>query len=192
MSQPPIMPGAVLPESHREDLLVAPLAPPLRVVLVEPRIPPNVGAVSRLCAAVGAPLVLVGPVTFREDHPARRRAGLDYWHLVEKIHLPAFGALGETFPGAGMHLFSTRAGRSLFQVAFQPGDLLIFGSEDDGLPAGIQDAHPEACVRIPMVRGVRSLNLSSSVAIAVYEAARQLAVGGAGSSVGAGQGRCAT
>lgn len=171
------MPGAFVPAPERSDLVVSLLEPPLRIVLVEPRIPPNVGAVSRICAALGAPLVLVGPVTFREDHPARRRAGLDYWHLVEKIPLPGFDALVERFPEAGLHLFSTRAGRSLYQVAFRPGDLLVFGSEDDGLPGAIQDAHPEACVRIPMVRGVRSLNLSSSVAIAAYEAARQLAIG---------------
>jgi tRNA (cytidine/uridine-2'-O-)-methyltransferase len=177
MSQSTVMPGAHLPDPRREDLLVEVPVPPLRVVLVEPRIPPNVGAVSRICAAVGAPLVLVGPVTFREDHPARRRAGLDYWHLVEKIHLQDFQGLLRAYPEVGMHLFSTRAGSSLYEAVFSAGDLLIFGSEDDGLPGWIQDAHPEACVRIPMVRGVRSLNLSSAVAIGVFEAVRQLAAG---------------
>lgn len=174
MTTQPVMRGANLPDQGRPDLVISRATPPFSLVLVEPRIPPNVGAVSRICAAVGAPLVLVGPVTFREDHPARRRAGLDYWDLVEKTQFPGYEALCERFPGATKHLFCTRAGRSFFDVTYRPGDLLVFGSEDDGLPPAILDAHPEACVRIPMVRGVRSLNLSSSVAIAAYEAVRQL------------------
>jgi tRNA (cytidine/uridine-2'-O-)-methyltransferase len=168
------MRGARLPDPGRPELVVSPSKPPLRIVLLEPRIPPNVGAVSRICAAMGAPLVIVGAVTFQEDHPARRRAGLDYWPLVDKVYLPDFEALREAFPVSRFHLLTTRAGRSLYQVRFGAGDLLVFGSEDEGLPADLQEAHPRACVRIPMVRGVRSLNLSSSVAIAGYEATRQL------------------
>lgn len=170
-----MMRGAKLPASDRLDLAVPRLEPPLRVVLVEPRIPPNVGAVSRLCAALGSPLVLVGRMTFQEDHPARRRAGLDYWDRVEKVYLPNFEAARRAYPEGELHLFSTGSGVGLYERAFSPGDLLVFGSEDDGLPAGLLDAHPEACVRIPMVRGVRSLNLSSSVAIAAFEAMRQVA-----------------
>jgi tRNA (cytidine/uridine-2'-O-)-methyltransferase len=151
----------------------------LGVVLVEPRIPPNVGAASRICAAIGAPLHLVGQVTYREDHPARRRAGLDYWHLVEKVHHADWAALRHAMPDRRFHLFAVRAGRSLYDVRFTPGDLLVFGSEDDGLPAAITDAHPDECLRIPMVRGVRSLNVASAVAIAAYEAARQIGVPGA-------------
>ncbi len=174
MSDPPVMRGANVPDPARPELLIPAPEPPLRIVLTEPRIPPNVGAVSRICAAIGAPLVIVGEVTFREDHPARRRAGLDYWTRVQKVYLPDFDALQAAFPESRFHLLSTRAGRSLYDVVFSPGDLLMFGSEDDGLPMDLQEAYPEACVRIPMVRGVRSLNLSSSVAIVGYEAVRQL------------------
>ncbi|MFH2009415.1 MAG: tRNA (cytidine(34)-2'-O)-methyltransferase [bacterium] len=174
MSNPPIMKGATVPAPGRPDLVLPLLEPPLGVVLVEPRIPPNVGATSRICAAIGAPLYLVGELTYREDHPARRRAGLDYWHLVEKHHLASFGELRERNPAGRFHLFSTHADRSLFDVSFESGDFLVFGSEDDGLPEAITDAYPEECVRIPMLRGVRSLNVTSAVAIACYEAARQV------------------
>ncbi len=175
MKQPPIMRGAKLPPEDRSDLAWPAPDLPLGIVLVEPRIPPNVGAASRICAAIGAPLHLVGRQTFKEDHPARRRAGLDYWHVVEKIHHADWGALRSACPDQRFHLLSTSADRSLYEVRFAPGDLLVFGSEDDGLPASILEAHPEACLRIPMVRGVRSLNVTSAVAIVAYEAARQLA-----------------
>ncbi len=168
------MRGATLPGDDRDDLAWPIGDPSLGIVLVEPRIPPNVGAASRICAAIGAPLHLVGKLTYREDHPARRRAGLDYWHLVEKIHHADWAALRSAFPDRRFHLLSVYAERSLYDVRFTPGDLLVFGSEDDGLPAAITGAHPDECVRIPMVRGVRSLNVTSSVAIAAFEAARQL------------------
>ncbi len=168
------MRGATLPGDDRDDLAWPIGDPPLGIVMVEPRIPPNVGAASRICAAIGAPLHLVGKLTYREDHPARRRAGLDYWHLVEKIHHADWAALRSAFPDRRFHLLSVYAERSLYDVRFTPGDLLVFGSEDDGLPATITSAYPDECVRIPMVRGVRSLNVTSSVAIAAFEAARQL------------------
>lgn len=175
--QPPIMRGATLPPGDRDDLAWGVPDPPLGIVMVEPRIPPNVGAASRICAAIGAPLHLVGKQTYREDHPARRRAGLDYWHLVEKIHHADWAALRRACPANSnrrFHLLSVHAERSLYDVQFAPGDLLVFGSEDDGLPAAITTAHPDECIRIPMVRGVRSLNVTSSIAIAAYEAARQI------------------
>lgn len=174
-SQPRIMRGATVPPDHREDLAWPAPELPLGIVLVEPRIPPNVGAASRICAAIGAPLHLVGEVTYREDHPARRRAGLDYWHLVEKIHHADWAALLGAYPDRRYHLLSVRAERSVYDVSFTPGDLLVFGSEDSGLPPEITDAHPEACLRIPMIRGVRSLNVTSAVAIVAFEAARQIA-----------------
>ncbi len=177
MRKPSFMRGATLPPEDRTDLAWSVPEAPLGIVLVEPKIPPNVGAVSRICAALGAPLHLVGRLTYREDHPARRRAGLDYWPLVEKAYHEDWAALRASCPGRRFHLLSVRAGRSLYEVRFEPGDLLAFGSEDDGLPAAITEAHPEECVRIPMVRGVRSLNLASSVAIAAYEAARQTMTG---------------
>jgi len=175
-SRPPIMRGATLPPDNRDDLAWPVSDPPFGIVLVEPRIPPNVGAASRICAALGAPLHLVGEVTYRDDHPARRRAGLDYWHLVEKIHHADWAALRTALPDRRFHLLSVHAERSLYDVRFTPGDLLVFGSEDDGLPSVVTQAHPEACLRIPMVRGVRSLNVTSAVAITAYEAARQVCV----------------
>ena len=174
MSETKIMRGAKLPAPECPELTLPRFDPPLRIVLVEPRIPPNVGAASRICAALGAPLYLVGKLTFQEDHPARRRAGLDYWQVVEKVRLGSFDDLLAQHPDARFHLFSTGAGRSLFEVSFEAGDFLVFGSEDDGLPKELLKKHAAACVRIPMVRGIRSLNVTNAIGIAAYEAARQL------------------
>ncbi len=151
---------------------------PLKIVLVEPKIPPNVGAIGRICACIGSPLYIVGPVTFSEDHPKRRRAGLDYWDKVKKIYLDSFDDFLAMHPGVRFHLFTKKTQRSLFMVRFQPGDALVFGSETSGLPPEITERYQEHAVRIPMVEGVRSLNLANSVGIAAYEAIRQVVYGG--------------
>lgn len=174
------MRGAAPVDPERPDLALPTAVARLGIVLVEPKIPPNVGAVSRICATLGCPLFLVGPVTFREDHPASRRAGLDYWPLVTKHYLPDLDALRAREPGARLHLFTTKGRRSLWDVGVRAGDLLVFGSETEGLPREIVEAHPEDTVRIPMVDGVRSLNLSSAVAVAAFEAARQVVTVGRG------------
>jgi tRNA (cytidine/uridine-2'-O-)-methyltransferase len=146
--------------------------------LIEPEIPPNTGNVARLCAATGAPLHLVGKLGFRIDEHAVRRAGLDYWHLVDvRQH--------ETLAGAERHialatdqssrswLFTGHARRSYLDVPFEPGDALVFGKESVGLPRELLDERREHTVAIPMLGPVRSHNLANAVAIALYEALRR-------------------
>lgn len=153
------------------------LAAPFRVLLHEPEIPPNTGNVARLCGATGCPLHLSGQLGFQIDDKAVRRAGLDYWHLVEVHRHESFDAalasLRALSPGGRLWLFSARARRSCFDVSFSFGDTLVFGRESAGLPDDILAAFPDQVVGIPMPGAVRSLNLANSVAIAVYEALRQ-------------------
>lgn len=145
-----------------------------RVALVNPEIPPNVGAVSRTCAAAGCPLFLVGQLSFSEDHPARRRAGLDYWDLVEKNRVDNLNALREQYPEAGFHLFSKRGERGLYETVFAEGDFLVFGGETSGLDPELLERHPDEVCRIPMRPGIRSLNVSTAVGVVLYEAIRQV------------------
>lgn len=156
---------------------LVPLDPPLQVVLVAPRIPPNTGNVARTCAVTGSRLHLVGPVGFDLSERSLRRAGLDYWRDVapEVYHdWPDFEAraLGQ---GRGkLHLFTARAERSAFGADYAPGDFLVFGQEQLGLPPALLDAWPERCVGLPMLPGQRSLNLAVAVGVAVYQAIRAL------------------
>lgn len=143
------------------------------VVLVQPEIPQNTGNIARTCAATGCTLHLVRPLGFEISDKYLRRAGLDYWHLVNvEVHesLEAFLA---QYPAARLHLFTTKAKRTYTQAQYREGDFLVFGRETRGLDEEFLVQHPEACVRIPMREEARSLNLSNSVAIAVYEALRQ-------------------
>ncbi len=140
---------------------------------MSPQIPQNTGNVARTCAVTGSRLHLVGPIPFSLEEGRLRRAGLDYWRsLSPEVHagwgdFEASVLRGQT---EKLHLFSGRSARSLFSVGFAPGDLLVFGSEQDGLPPALLAAHPDRCVGIPMVAGQRSLNLASSVAVGVYRA----------------------
>lgn len=151
-----------------------------RVVLFEPEIPPNTGNVARTCAATLTPLHLIHPLGFQLDERRLRRAGLDYWPWVDLQEHPHWqDFLDHRRERGGRLVAFTRHGeRSLHQFPFAPGDWLLFGRESSGLPGAIQAA-ADACVRIPMPGsverggGVRSLNLASAVAIAVYEAHRQ-------------------
>jgi tRNA (cytidine/uridine-2'-O-)-methyltransferase len=158
-------------------LRVPPLEPAFHVVLLEPEIPPNTGNVARICAATSSPLHLVGPLGFRIDDHAVRRAGLDYWHLVDlRRHLdyPHFVHAHETeAPERRRWLFTAHAKRSFFDVETTPGDALVFGRESVGLPKDLVEAHPDDAVAIPTSGGVRSHNLANAVAIAVYEALRR-------------------
>lgn len=149
--------------------------PPLQVALVEPEIPPNTGNIARLCAATGSPLHLIGRLGFRLHDRALRRAGVDYWDDVDVTrHIDVDAFLAQAQPPR-CWLFSTRGERSHFDVAYQPGDALVFGSESAGLPDALLDRWPEQVIQIPMrTDRVRSLNLANSVAIALYEALRQL------------------
>ena len=145
---------------------------PFHVVLVEPEIPPNTGAVARTCAATCSPLHLVGPLGFRIDEQSVRRAGLDYWPLVDLRRHDDFKAFQSEFSSGQVHFFTANASRSLYEAEFQPGDALVFGKESVGLPKELLEAHPERCWGIPTSGGVRSLNLSNSVSIVLYEALR--------------------
>lgn len=147
---------------------------PFHIALVEPEIPPNTGAVARTCAATGSPLHLIGELGFRIDEQSVRRAGLDYWHLVDLRRHESFEAFLEAEPGRRLHLFTANTDRSYLDADFQPGDVLVFGRESVGLPQSILERFPDRAVAIPTLGEVRSLNLSNAVAIALYEALRQV------------------
>ena len=152
---------------------------PFHIVLVEPEIPPNTGNVARLCAATLCPLHLVGKLGFRIDEHAVRRAGLDYWHLVEvmqheTLHDAEQRIASESPARAPKSwLFSGHARQSYLDVEFQLGDALVFGKESVGLPKELLEQRPQQVIGIPMPGHVRSHNLANSVSIAVYEALRQ-------------------
>jgi tRNA (cytidine/uridine-2'-O-)-methyltransferase len=149
--------------------------PPLRVVLVEPDIPPNTGNIARLCAGTDTPLHLIEPLGFRINAASLKRAGLDYWDAVEIHRHPNFDDFVETVQPPRQFYLSTRGTRLYTDVVFQPGDALVFGSETRGLPQALLDEHPENVLTIPMDRThIRSINLANSVAIVLYEALRQL------------------
>ena len=143
------------------------------IVLVEPEIPQNAGNIARTCAATGCVLHLVRPLGFEISDRYLKRAGLDYWHLVDvRVHDDLAAFLAE-YPMARMHLFTTKARKTYTQADYRAGDFLVFGKETRGLEEEFLLAHAEACVRIPMREEARSLNLSNSVAVAVYEGLRQ-------------------
>ncbi len=144
------------------------------VILHRPEIPPNTGNVIRLCANTGALLHLVEPLGFSLDDKQLRRAGLDYHEYASmQVHADLDAALATVAPGR-VFASSTRGQRRYDQVAFRPGDAFLFGSETAGLPQAVLDAIPDAQrLRLPMRAGNRSLNLSNSVAVLVYEAWRQ-------------------
>ena len=146
----------------------------LNIVLVEPEIPQNCGNIARTCAATGSCLHLIKPLGFDISEKAVKRAGLDYWHLVD---VRVYENLSDFFfknDVKQMWCLSTKAPRCYTEAAFEDGCYLFFGKETRGLPEDFLEAHRECCVRIPMREEARSLNLSNSVAITVYEALRQL------------------
>jgi len=148
----------------------------LHVVLVEPEIPPNTGNIARLCLASGTRLHLVEPLGFSLDDRALRRAGMDYWKEVD-VHLWSdFATLrAAAADSARFHFFTTKTSQLYWDADFRDGDHLVFGRETRGLPESLLAANPATCLTIPMEPGARSLNLSTSVGIALYEAKRQLA-----------------
>ena len=155
-----------------------PPARPFHVVLIEPEIPPNTGNVARLCAGTGSPLHLVGTLGFRIDEHAVRRAGLDYWHLVdvrrhETLEDAERDIARDTGRAARSWFFSGHGKTSYLDVPFEPGDALVFGKESVGLPQALLEERSEHTVAIPMLGAVRSHNLANAVAIAVYEALRR-------------------
>jgi tRNA (cytidine/uridine-2'-O-)-methyltransferase len=186
--------GFAVPRTTNETkrLRISPVDPPFHVVLVAPEIPPNTGSVARLCAATGSPLHLVRPLGFSLDEKAVRRAGVDYWHLVDvRVHenFQAFvEAFAATLPAgeivaSRMHLLSGIAEKSYTDAAFRGGDALIFGQESVGLAAELLASYKEQTLGIPTVllaaqgseaaKGVRSLNVANAVGIVLFEALRQ-------------------
>ena len=161
-------------KDNQPRLRAAPLAPAFRIVLVEPEIPQNTGNIARLAAATRSPLHLVGRLGFRIDEKAVRRAGIDYWHLVDLEQHLDLAHFAHEHPGARLRLFSAVATRSYLDADFRPGDALVFGKESVGLDPDLLDRHPDAVFGIPTLGPVRSLNLANTVAIVVYEALRQV------------------
>ena len=145
----------------------------LNIVLVEPEIPQNCGNIARTCAATGCRLHLIRPLGFDISEKAVRRAGLDYWHMVEVRdyeNLEDFFAKNQV---EEMWCLSTKAPRSYAQAEYPRDVFLVFGRESRGLPENLLERVYDRCIRIPMIEGARSLNLSNSVAIVTYEALRQ-------------------
>lgn len=143
------------------------------IVLVEPEIPQNTGNIVRTCAATGCRLHLVRPLGFEVSDKYLKRAGLDYWHFVDITYYDSIDELFEKNPNGKFYFFSTKAAKTHSDVQYREGDFLVFGKETKGLPEPLLAAHYNDAVRIPMIGEIRSLNLSNSVAIAVYEAWRQ-------------------
>lgn len=149
----------------------------LHVALVEPEIPPNTGNIARLCAATFTRLHIVGVPGFRMDEKAVKRAGLDYWDDVDLRRHRNMDALYEALPDSRFLYFTTKAERSYTDWQYEPNDCLVFGRETRGLPEDLLKANWERCLTIPMPNpNIRSLNLSNSVAIVLYEALRQVSV----------------
>lgn len=143
------------------------------IVLVEPEIPQNTGNIARSCAVTGARMHLVRPLGFSVDDKHLKRAGLDYWKDLDIRFYDSFPELEAAFPDARFFLLSTHAAHSYADVAYRDGDFLVFGKETAGLGKALLDRRKEDAVRIPMRPGQRSLNLSNSVALVLYEALRQ-------------------
>ena len=143
------------------------------IVLVEPEIPQNTGNIARTCAVTGAKLHLVRPLGFSVDDRSLKRAGLDYWDELNVVYHDSFEEIEAAYPDARFFLLSTHAKKSYADVVYQDGDFLVFGKETAGLGQALLTRRAEDAVRIPMREGLRSLNLSNSVALVLYEALRQ-------------------
>jgi len=145
----------------------------INIVLHEPQIPQNTGNIARTCAATGAALHIIEPMGFTIDDKKLKRAGLDYWHSLDITYYSSLEDFFAKNSVENCYYFSTKAPRTYTEIRYPTPVFLMFGKETAGLPEPLLQAHPDACVRIPMRDGLRSLNLSNSAAIAVYEALRQ-------------------
>ena len=147
----------------------------LNIVLLEPEIPPNTGNIGRLCLATASVLHLIEPLGFSLDDRQLKRAGLDYWELVQVRRWANWADFSKALPAdARLWYMTTKTNAAFWNVRFQAGDYLVFGRETRGLPGPLLEANPERCLTIPMEPQTRSLNLATSVGIVMYEAARQL------------------
>jgi tRNA (cytidine/uridine-2'-O-)-methyltransferase len=147
----------------------------IHVVLVEPEIPPNTGNVARLCLAIGARLHLVGPLGFSLEEKTLKRAGMDYWDECDvRVWISWEQLIESVGERERFWYFTTKATKGMWEADFQDGDYLVFGRESRGLPESLLNANKNWCLRIPMRREARSLNLATSVGIGVFEALRQI------------------
>lgn len=147
--------------------------PLLHVVLYQPEIPQNTGNIGRSCVAVAAKLWLVRPLGFRLEDRYLKRAGMDYWDHLDWEVVDDWAALEQKLTGRTFWLFTKHATRMAWDAQYQPGDVLVFGSESSGLPEQLRRDHAATCVTFPMREQVRSLNLASTANAALYEAVRQ-------------------
>lgn len=145
----------------------------MHIVLVEPEIPSNTGNIARTCSITGTSLHLVEPLGFSTDDRYLKRAGLDYWHLLDLHYHKSFAALKQQYPEGRFWYFTTKGTQPYHKTSFGEQDFLVFGKETAGLPKELLAANPDHCLRIPMLGEVRSLNLANSAAIVIYEALRQ-------------------
>lgn len=145
----------------------------MHIVLVNPEIPQNTGNIARTCAATGAKLHLIEPLGFELSDKYLKRAGLDYWHMMTYEVHRSWADFREAYSDAALHYATTKAPRDYSAVRYGPDDFLVFGRETKGLDEALLAQNYDRCVRIPMVSDARSLNLSNSVAILLYEALRQ-------------------
>ncbi len=146
--------------------------PILNIVLVEPEIPQNTGNIVRTCAATGARLHIVKPMGFTPDDKKLKRAGLDYWQFMDITYYENLNEFFEKTHGDYFY-FTTKGRQTHSDVSYPDNCYLLFGKETAGLPEELLIAHPERCVRLPMMGEIRSLNLSNTVCVAVYETLRQ-------------------
>lgn len=153
-------------------LRVPPPSEPCHVVLVEPEIPQNTGSIARLTAATCSRLHLVGRLGFRIDEKSVRRAGVDYWHLVDLQQHVDLAHLAQELPPERWILLSATAPRSYLDAPYTPGAVLVFGCESTGLPTELQERYPEQIYGIPTSGAVRSINLSNAVGVVLFEALR--------------------
>lgn len=145
----------------------------LNIVLHEPEIPANTGNIGRTCVAANARLHLIEPLGFRLDEKSLRRAGLDYWGSLDVTVYIDYEDFLERNPGAELYMATTKAQKLYTEVSYGPDAYIMFGKESAGIPEEILVQHKEECVRIPMAGEIRSLNLSNSVSVVLYEALRQ-------------------
>ncbi|MBQ7599488.1 MAG: tRNA (cytidine(34)-2'-O)-methyltransferase [Clostridia bacterium] len=145
----------------------------INIVLHEPEIPQNTGNIARTCAATGAALHIIRPMGFEIDDRKLKRAGLDYWHLLDITYYDSLDDFFLKNPSCNFFLYSTKAPRCYTEAEYRYPVFLFFGKETKGLPEDLLRSNITRCVRLPMRDGLRSLNLSNSVAVAVYEALRQ-------------------
>ena len=145
----------------------------LNIVLYEPEIPANTGNIGRTCVATGTKLHLIEPLGFSLSEKALKRAGMDYWSQLEVERYVNYEDFLQRNPGAKIYMATTKAKKIYSEAAYEPDCYIMFGKESAGIPEEILVEHPDECVRIPMIGETRSLNLSNSVAIVLYEALRQ-------------------